>query len=370
MSRIFNGKSGAVYKPLLVSACLYLWSVTTVAHIPPGYVKVEDIESKAPQYTSEESKGHTHASETEQVNTQQISTGQLWELVSHEPTSFGYTFDGNDENYIDINISLKWTPAADDMLTLSESEGKTMSWGGSGLPYLYLAFTTRQAFYMSTRESSPVIGQRYNPEVFGRYWFKDGYLDFGYNHESNGQSINDQAGFLGKRLSLRHDGDDPDGAKEYISRGWDYWEVTWKKVHQYDFEYIEEVEYYLNGKYFVSNGLFQGAPEEVNEWETTSKRYSRSQVDGLSMLTKVDLNLGCNDSDENGDWFCLEKMAYQFTTGYDDIFEHDTNRIELGVRLFNRVPIGLWASEGYNNDLVDYYRRVKSAGVRLELGSF
>ena len=78
------------------------------------------------------------------------------------------------------------------------------------------------------RDSSPVIGQRFNPEVFFRWWLQgDDYVGVGYSHESNGQSINSQSSFVDKQENLRQEGDDERLAKEYLSRGWDYWELTW-----------------------------------------------------------------------------------------------------------------------------------------------
>ena len=304
-----------------------------------------------------------------QETTEQGTNNPQWQRVAHEPNSFGYTADGGDKNYIDINLSLKWSPM-DDALSIPEARArgvdKYRSCNGSGLPYIYLAFTTRQAFYLSTRRSSPVIGQRYNPEIIGRYWLEDGgYLDFGYNHESNGQSIDSFEAYQTLENELIASGDSSSLGKEYISRGWDFWELTWKTVYRHDIAWVDQAAYFFTARYFVSNGLFQGKPEEVNDWEKEYQNLSRSQVDGLRFLGRWDLH-DCRGMD----WVCLQKISYQFTTGYEDPLENNAHRLEMGVKFFNAFPFTLWFSSGYNDDLVDYYRRVKSVGVSLELGSF
>ncbi len=71
-----------------------------------------------------------------------------------------------------------------------------------------------------------------------------------------------------------------------------------------------------------------------------------------------------------GWWFdaCLKKVAWRYTTGYDSIFDNSTNRLEFTLDLWS-FPIMLWGQTGYNSDLVDYYRKVDSWGITLELQS-
>jgi len=59
-----------------------------------------------------------------------------------------------------------------------------------------IAFTGRFAQYLGTRDSSPVVTKRLNPKLFYRQRTQGrDYFDIGYNHESNGQSINTLEGF-------------------------------------------------------------------------------------------------------------------------------------------------------------------------------
>lgn len=292
-----------------------------------------------------------------------------WQRVAYEPNNFGYTVDGNDANYIDINLSLKWSPV-DDALSIPESRRqgveKSRSCNGTGLPYVYLAFSTRQAFYYSTRSSSPVIGQRFNPKIIGRYWLKkDGYVDFSYSHESNGQSINNEKAYNDLQLEMEQNDNDPSYAKEYISRGWDFLETSWKVVRPDNPFGSGPSNYYFTARYFLENGIFQDEPEEVNSWEQGYNGLSRSQVDGLLFLANWDLG-DC----QGNDWLCVEKLAFKFGTGYEDTLENNNVRFEFGVKLANAFPFTLWYSSGYNSDLIDYYRYVKGVGISLELGSF
>ncbi|MBT8148314.1 MAG: phospholipase A, partial [Gammaproteobacteria bacterium] len=189
--------------------------------------------------------------------------GERIKKYSHEPSSFGYTFDGNDENFLDIKISFKYSPF-DNGLSKLDRPAKSSSWRWN-LPYLYFAFSMRQAFYVETeRDSNPVIGQRFNPEMFARYWLNDGgYLDFGYNHESNGQSITSAEAFTEKQNEFIAEGKSTALANEFISRGWDYWELTYKNnINAKRYGY-EGFSYYLILRRFLSEGLLQDGVEEV-----------------------------------------------------------------------------------------------------------
>lgn len=274
---------------------------------------------------------------------------------SHEPSSFGYTFDGNDENFMDIRMSFKYSPI-DDGISRRATPDKAHAWKWH-IPWVYFAFSMRQAFYIDTeRESNPVIGQRFNPEVFGRYWLSDGgYLDIGYNHESNGQSISSAQEYAAKLAELADGGKSAGLADEYISRGWDYWELTWKNNLDTEKYGVDGMATYLVLRRFLSEGFLQDGVEEVNDWETSGHLLRRSEVDGFLFRVKW--------SDQYNRNKYLRKATYTFTTGVDNLFARNSNRLELGLEF--GWPVSLWFSEGYNDDLVDYYRRVFSVGVTL-----
>jgi len=133
-------------------------------------------------------------------------------LTSHEPNKLLARTDDNDESqfYMDATVSMKYpvfTPLVEgiaDVLAIDRERNT---------PRLYLAFTTRFSQYVGSRKSSPMVPRRYNPELFFRVW-RDGvyertnpsYWDFGYGHESNGQSVADAATFELARETARLSG--------------------------------------------------------------------------------------------------------------------------------------------------------------------
>jgi hypothetical protein len=142
-------------------------------------------------------------------------------LTSYEPNRLGWTFDDNDvdEGYLDAIFSLKYPLFHDDYYS---REGSPLN--------AYLAFTGRFSQYIESRDSSPVIGRRFNPKFFLRHWLGDDsrYIDFGLAHESNGQNISSEGAYLREREDFESEGQDPDFARDYISRGWDYLSLDWK----------------------------------------------------------------------------------------------------------------------------------------------
>lgn len=76
---------------------------------------------------------------------------------SYEPNLVGYTDDDNDRSYLDFRVSLKYSLACD-------FQNRTWQYF---LPYPYIAFSGRFAQYIGTRDSSPVVGKRFNPEFSG-----------------------------------------------------------------------------------------------------------------------------------------------------------------------------------------------------------
>lgn len=271
------------------------------------------------------------------------------QLRAHEPNRFGYVNDGNDVPHIGIQLSIEWSPIPFYIPVLCEQSDKCVEPA--------LAFTTRQAFYWGQRESSPVIGQEYNPELFLR-WNSNrfGEIAFGYNHQSNGQSIETERAYLDRQLSEK----DPSHAKEYISRGWDFWELSQKGE-------FYEIDYVLTGRYFLSQGVLQDGAEQVNNWETDLPLLDRAEVDGLSLrLERI------FDTEKCQRTACLRNISYEHTTGIDDPFDQNSSIFEVGINS-KRIKGGtliLWASSGYNSDLVDYYRKVSSWGIAVEIGNF
>jgi hypothetical protein len=236
----------------------------------------------------------------------------------------------------------------------------------------YLAFTGRFVQYLDTRESSPVIVKKFNPRLFLRFFSSDpvaSHLDIGYVHESNGQRINTATAYQEIRAEFANDNEDPDFANDYISRGWDYWEVLWHK------NYNSAIDASNNGlatrisfKYFMEYGYLQGDPEEYNSWENDSNGGPRKEFDGItaSLMYKT-------PSRDLFKWWKIRLGvgggAVIYTTGYKSAFTNNTLRVEIMAKIGN-LPLLFWVAEGYNSDLVDYYRRVRSGGFCLDLKTF
>lgn len=285
-------------------------------------------------------------------------------LTSYEPNRIGWTFDDNDvsEGYLDANLSLKYPFLHDGYYSSKGFDGG-----------LYFAFTGRFSQYLESRDSSPVVGRRFNPKLFWRYWLGDSsrYIDLGLAHESNGQNINSEEAYLRAREDFLANGENPEWARDYISRGWDYLSFDWLHTMR---DWSGELNTYVNLKYFLEDGPFQGEPEEYNDWEGDGVR-QRKEYDGISLLAKYQFG-GRYCLGGSGDTaarpalldLCLQKAAWRYTTGYEGPGDHNTNRLEFTIDVWS-FPLMLWGQWGYNSDLVDYYRKVNSWGIALELQS-
>lgn len=271
-------------------------------------------------------------------------------LVSHEPSLLGWSYDQSGHGYMDFLLSVKFAiaPASIEKYISRQSE-------------VNFAFSGRYGQYFS-RESSPVISKRFNPELFYRHTLQrddrdklDSYLDVGYGHESNGQGINSQASYQQAQATLER----PEYADENISRGWDYVRFTVRSPRYPGFWKDDCVQAFVTGKRFLGGGVFQGQPDEYNSWENSPEGKPRDEVDGVSVLMKYRHESGLSG------W----KLAMLYTTGYREIFRYNSVRLEAGVKIL-QLPVIIWTSHGYNSDLIRYYKNTKAAGVALEIGAF
>lgn len=281
-------------------------------------------------------------------------------LQNHEPNTIGFTFDSNDVPYLDIKLSLKY-PIFHNGLYCGHAAN------GWGLPFLYVAGTVRFAQYSNTdRHSAPVIGKRYNPMLFARYWLPSedneerfAYIDLGYAHESDGQSIDDPVAFQSLRDSNPNH---PEFANDFISRGWDYINLTGKEYVPFGKTTLSG---YLDLKYFPNRSPPQGKTEEFNDWEGRPDGKPRRSVDGITTILKFSMK---------NRFVCLWssgcKLTAIYTTGYKNLFKFNTVRLEYTIKPGHFAPVMVFWSDGYNSDLVDYFKRVSSAGIGVELKTF
>ena len=291
-------------------------------------------------------------------------------LSSHEPTRLLSRMDENDISrlYMDFNVSLKHPVLSKGLNPLFEALELNSE---SHFAQLYFAFTGRFSQYIASRESSPVVSRRFNPELFLRIWNnRGGYWDIGYGHESNGQQTNTELAFQQEAANYEADGQSGQFARDGISRGWDYVSFDWQKKWDrnilpiFDGETVTQFEF----RKFLSHGLLQGDPEEYNSWEGAGfKDQPRNDYDGVNLslqylFSENEVQCALNKL------ICLDKLEITQTTGYSGLFKNNTTSLELTTDILG-LPLHLWAKSGYNSDLVDYYQYTNSWGLGLEFKS-
>jgi hypothetical protein len=119
---------------------------------------------------------------------------------------------------------------------------------------------------------------------------------------------------------------------------------------------------YVSLKYFLERGLLQGEAEEfgTNFPENDPQGKPRRYVNGVAAMYKT-IFPNCLGDD------CKVFLAYE--TGYSRIFRYNTVRLEFGFKV-GELPLMIWGQTGYGSDLSQYYKKVESIGLAVELGSF
>lgn len=266
---------------------------------------------------------------------------KLKKLETYESNSIGWTQDSDDQGFLDVRLSLKYPLG-------SPVEGTQV----------YFAATMRFAQYLGTRESSPVLGKRFNPKLIWRSGVPDKYFDIAFAHESNGQSIDSEEEFNeGREIArfLRQ----PDFHRDYISRGWDYVELAARApAHGARVPRID-----ASFRIFLPQGPLQGEAEEYNDWENDPEGKPRRRVHGLAVLATWQPPVRIFASERK------LRLAIGMETGYSMPLRHNTLRTEAAMELFG-LPFMVFYQDGYANDLSLYYKRGSSAGIALELAAF
>jgi hypothetical protein len=294
-------------------------------------------------------------------------------IEGYEPNTFGYTKQSDDVAFVDFTISIKAQLFRD--LLCQRLRGKSR---------LYLTFTGRFGFYVRTRNSGPVIAKNYNPKLLWRvipdpaattpstaYDVKpiseySTYIDLAYAHDSNGQSI-DTLQEYGTQASQAGD---PRYAIDYVSRGWDYVQVTGKKTFSGGPWGSGVLSVYPDFKFFLRHGFLQGVPEEYHSWEHDSALHPRHAFDGLSAAFEYRPFAHLIRQDQKrAPWQSGLRFELKYTTGYDPVARYNTVRGEVGFYVFG-LPLTVWAQDGYMNSLARYYKKTKSGGIELRFAQF
>lgn len=280
-------------------------------------------------------------------------------LCSHEPNTIGFTKDSDDSGFMDFKLSVQYQLFPRWITSLQGLASEELAYNSA----LYFAFSGRFGQYIGTRDSSPVVGKRYNPKLFYRLWTDpdhEEYLDLTFlGHESNGQAIDSPEEYqIARNASIK-----PEFADDQLSRGWDYLELAWKNI-------LKKVEdqrilfSYISLKRFLPHGPMEGRAEEYNEWENNPEGKPRNLVNGIAGMVKFH---------EQGKWFydvfTDVKVALAYETGTRHPFRYSTGRLEFGMKVL-QLPLTFWTQRGYNSDLAQYFKRVNSYGIQVEIGSY
>ena len=290
------------------------------------------------------------------------------QLSSHEPSKLMARTDSDDINslYLDFTLSSKHPlfASASPLVRVQEVAADVLEKFIPGdeeyLMQLYLAFTGRLSQYVGTRDSSPVVARRLNPSVFYRMWSSDdSWLDLGFAHESNGQHISTPESYERERARYIAKGEDPDFARDAISRGWDYSFIEWRQ------EWNSKLRSQLSLSHYLQKGPQQGLSEEYYTWEDNGTQLRpRRQYDGVRLKLQYNFNRSrCFLGDS---FVCFKELELTQETGYSAMFDNNTTTVEFTADLFG-LPIQLWGRTGYNSDLVDYYNYSNSWGLGFEL---
>lgn len=335
-------------------------------------------------------------------------------LHPYRPTTFTYTFDSDDDPFIDGTVSFKF-PILE----------KTLERWSRGMHTLSTGFTGRFGFYMGSRKSGPVIGKRFNPDLLiYRMAMRDAELPFGcepedtepvgpefqdpvafqlrveateramspgiafasagcdsyaytgyvevtYSHESNGQPITSLSELEDAQDRAQAAGDSRQSANDFISRGWDYIGVT---VRLPGCEACEgnthRLSSYFSGRYYLNRGLLQGRAEDLLAGEELLPgSRARREVSGLSALLKLEAKPCEILLDRPCDNVGHLKLSAGYETGIGKPFRNSTWRAEAGLHL-GGLPWVVWWQTGFGSDIAQYYKKVESFGVGVEFGSF
>jgi len=279
-------------------------------------------------------------------------------LQSYAPITGGETKDSDDAAFLDVNLSVKIRLAPAALLPRIRP---------------FFAMSSRFGFYWGTRPGSPVIGKSYNPELFfrilpndeviqgpnGNHFEYAQFVDVGYAHESNGQLVHTLQQYQRQLVSSPG----IDYANNFIHRGWDYLDVAWKRTHR-----NLDLTYYLEGKYFLPDGLLQGRQDEYHSWEDNREGKRRKAVDGVELSVDWPSHYAHFITDETKA-LSRPNLTVKYLTGYQSPLRYSTFRAEFGFQLWS-MPLALWGQVGYLSNLAIYYKKVKSVGLEIRFVSF
>lgn len=317
-------------------------------------------------------------------------------IHTYEPNEGGYTVDQADDSFLDFTLSIlipimppRHYPDIERAAGTEAGFSRPVGIDFQKWPVPFFAMTERAAQYIGTRDSSPVVNKRFNP-VFGLRWWasgaqetEDNFLELVYGHESNGQHVGNEAQFLTqigaymKRETVRPDGDNYGeayrSARDNISRGWDYIGIQWARDWTIKWPFRGRAGARMKFNYYLPWGVLQKEAEDYKTWEKLVDGTPvldgkwRRMVDGVSLRL---LAVRPDEGYEKSPWVrAFDRSTLTLTTGYARFARYTTIQAETGFSI-KEWPIVFWYRYGYNRDLIDYYHKDHSFGVKLSIWKF
>ncbi|MBI3771974.1 MAG: phospholipase A [Gammaproteobacteria bacterium] len=258
-------------------------------------------------------------------------------LSGNEPSYFVFARDKGDDDYHgEFYLSIKY-PLLQRPIRYLLGKNSALNFNYNGL----------YDFYLASRYSSPIISRRQNPGLMYEYRFLGHNTlrkaKFGYFHESNGQTIDNQADFLNTT-----------NVQDYVSRGWDYLHLELSVTPE------ESWYVYLQGHLYLNKQMFKLDREEKWPWEVpVGVALPIDEYDGLRLIVGQTL--------KRKHWYFDEiKLSAIYRTGYHDPGHNSTRRLEATFRIFD-VPLYLYYFDGYGINIASYFMKSSSYGIGFEL---
>lgn len=245
----------------------------------------------------------------------------------------------NDEDlHAEFYLSLKYP--------LSTSYVQKLDRWFAGRKTLYFIYNGKYDFYFTSRYSSPVVSRLQNPGLALKNEFTDSgafrhYL-VGWFHESNGQTIDTEQKYQQQ-----------EGARDFVSRGWDYLNIVIKSRHTLGalpFDLYNNWRLYCDCQGF---GVI-GGKEDKLFWSTLERQPDVRDYNGWEMLLSYTHSPTL-------------RMSGSVRVGTFDVaaLRNRSWRLEATYR-FHEVPVTAFYFNGYGKEIAFYHEHGSYFGVGLE----
>lgn len=315
---------------------------------------------------------------------------QILHLQTFEDNYIGYTNDSDDEPFMEFRLSAVYEFDFFDN-ALGAVQAFNQKHGGDKNRFrrfltahvieqnlaLGFGFTGRFAQYIGTRESSPVVGKRFNPFLYLEWhpknvtvgdqcrWHEQNTLRVSYGHESNGQAIATQDIFeaFANAIVVDPGQDARRQARDYISRGWDYVGASWTASPN-----CGRLTYEVAFRGYLNTGLMQGPKEEYRPWESWGNTLRRRDVSGLAGALEW---ANPSNTGFGNPWLGIARLRLMGTTGITQagFLQKGGVKASVGLR-FLTLPLTISYADGYDGDLAQFGRRNHSWSFGFTLNNF